>query len=56
VLGWPAIDVPAGFTDDGLPVGVQLMGGPGSEPLLVSLAAQLEADRPFHERAPEPWW
>jgi amidase len=56
VLGWPAIDVPAGFTDDGLPIGVQLMGGPGSEPLLVSLAAQLEADRPFHEQAPEPWW
>jgi amidase len=56
VLGWPAIDVPAGFTDDGLPIGVQLMGGPGSEPLLVSLAAQLEADRRFHERAPEPWW
>ena len=26
VLGWPSINVPAGFTSDGLPIGVQLMG------------------------------
>jgi amidase len=45
VLGWPAVNVPAGFTPDGLPLGAQLLGPAGSEPLLVSLAAQLEADR-----------
>jgi amidase len=56
VLGWPAIDIPAGFTEDGLPVGVQLMGGPESEPLLVSLAAQLEADRSWHRHTPARWW
>ena len=56
VLGWPAVNVPAGFTDDGLPIGVQLMGGPGSEPLLVSLAAQLEASRDHRRRTPERWW
>jgi len=42
VLGWPAVNVPAGFTDGGLPIGAQLMGRGGSEALLISLAAQLE--------------
>jgi amidase len=56
VLGWPAVNVPAGFTDDGLPVGVQLMGGPHSEPLLVSLAAQLQSALAWHDHSPERWW
>lgn len=42
VTGQPALSVPAGFTDDGLPLAVQLVGPPGSESLLLSLAAQLE--------------
>ncbi|MFJ8650300.1 amidase [Streptomyces sp. NPDC093546] len=45
VLGWPGVNVPAGFTMDGLPVGAQLLGPAGSEERLISLAAQLEADR-----------
>ena len=43
VLGWPGVNVPAGFTSEGLPVGAQLLGPADSEPLLISLAAQLEA-------------
>ncbi|WP_153812094.1 amidase [Streptomyces sp. SUK 48] len=55
VLGWPGVNVPAGFTGDGLPVGAQLLGPAGSEPLLVSLAAQLEAELRWYERwPPEP--
>ncbi|MFF9060727.1 amidase [Streptomyces sp. NPDC014882] len=54
VLGWPGVNVPAGFTPGGLPVGAQLLGPAGSEPLLLSLAAQLEADLRWHERWPEP--
>ncbi|MYU61516.1 amidase family protein, partial [Streptomyces sp. SID69] len=55
VLGWPGVNVPAGFTGDGLPVGAQLLGTAGSEPLLVSLAAQLEAELRWYERwPPEP--
>jgi amidase len=54
VLGWPGVSVPAGFVAGGLPVGAQLLGPANSEPLLLSLAAQLEADLRWHERWPEP--
>ncbi|KUI23457.1 amidase [Mycobacterium sp. GA-1285] len=56
LLGWPSINVPAGFTSEGLPIGVQLMGPANSEPLLVSLAAELEAINGWTVRQPEPWW
>ncbi|MFF5532557.1 amidase [Streptomyces cinerochromogenes] len=52
VLGWPGVNVPAGFAGPGLPVGAQLLGPAHSEPLLVSLAAQLEAELRWHERWP----
>ncbi|WDF43256.1 amidase [Streptomyces sp. T12] len=51
VLGWPGVNVPAGFVD-GLPVGAQLLGPANSEPLLISLAAQLEAELRWHELWP----
>lgn len=44
VLGWPGVNVPAGFTASGLPLGAQLLGPADSEPLLLGLAAQLEAE------------
>ncbi|MGW7612931.1 amidase [Streptomyces sp. NPDC054766] len=52
ILGWPGVNVPAGFVGEGLPVGAQLLGPADSEPLLVSLASQLEADRRWHEQWP----
>jgi amidase len=52
VLGWPGVNVPAGFTDDGLPVGAQLLGPANSEPLLLSLAAQLEAVERWQDKRP----
>ncbi|MEU1127650.1 amidase [Streptomyces sp. NPDC005899] len=52
VLGWPGVNVPAGFTGDGLPVGAQLLGPSRSEERLISLAAQLEADRRWYEHRP----
>lgn len=52
VLGWPGVSVPAGLTEDGLPIGVQLLGPANSEPLLLSLAAQLERVERWHERVP----
>lgn len=56
VLGWPSINVPAGFTGEGLPIGVQLMGPANSEPLLVSLAAELEGVNGWAEKQPNVWW
>ncbi|MFF5899112.1 amidase [Streptomyces argenteolus] len=52
VLGWPGVNVPAGFTRDGLPLGAQLLGPSRSEARLISLAAQLEADRRWYEHRP----
>jgi len=52
VLGWPGLNVPAGFTPDGLPLGAQLLGPANSEALLLSLGAQLEVERRWHEHRP----
>ena len=50
--GQPAASIPAGFTDDGFPLAVQLVGRPGDEATLLSLAAQIEAERPWADRVP----
>jgi amidase len=42
VTGQPALSIPSGMTDDGLPVAVQLVGRPHSEGLLLQVAGQLE--------------
>ncbi|HYI99664.1 MAG TPA: amidase [Thermoleophilaceae bacterium] len=52
VLGWPGVNVPAGLTSAGLPVGAQLLGPANSEPLLLSLAGQLEAEERWERRRP----
>ncbi len=46
-LGNPAMAVPAGFNADGMPLSVQIIGRPGDEATLLSLAGQLEAERPW---------
>jgi len=52
VTGQPAAAVPAGFTPDGVPLAVQLVGRPHDEATLLSLSAQLEAARPWADRRP----
>jgi amidase len=50
--GQPVAAVPMGFTDDGLPLSVSLIGRHGDEATLISLAAQIEAERPWADRRP----
>ncbi|MEV2192056.1 amidase [Streptomyces phaeochromogenes] len=45
--GQPAIAVPATLTESGEPIGIQLAAAYGREDLLVAVAAQLEAERPW---------
>ncbi|WP_019929073.1 amidase [Nocardia sp. BMG111209] len=56
VLGWPAVGFPAGFTDDGLPFGAQLLGPADSERRLVGVVAQLERQLRWDAHLPTPWW
>ncbi len=51
-LGNPAMAVPAGFAPDGMPLSIQVIGRRGDEATLLSLAAQIEAERPWADRRP----
>lgn len=51
-LGNPAASVPFGVTASGLPLAIQLIGRPDDEATLLSLAAQIEAERPWADRRP----
>jgi len=55
VSGLPAIVLPVTETDDGLPMGVQLIGRPGGERTLLSLATQLERRIRWNLRYPPTW-
>jgi amidase len=51
-LGNPAMAVPAGFSPEGMPLSIQVVGRPGEEATLLSLAAQIEAERPWADCRP----
>jgi amidase len=52
LTGQPAVTVPAGIADDGLPLSVQLVGRHGAEDVLYALAGQIETARPWADRRP----
>ena len=54
LAGVPAIFFPCGFGTDGLPVGLQLVGPPFSEPLLVALAAAYQRETAHHTKHRRP--
>jgi amidase len=53
--GSPSISLPMGFSDNGLPVGVQFATKPGGEALLLALAYQLEAALEWWRHTPPIW-
>lgn len=50
--GNPAISVPCGWTEDGLPIGIQIVGPWYAEEAVLGLAAVLERTRPWAHRTP----
>ncbi len=53
--GTPAISLPLGFSENGLPVGIQFATRPGGEAVLLALAYQLEAALEWWRHKPPIW-
>jgi amidase len=54
ITGQPAVSLPLHISADGLPIGVQLVGAPYREDLLVRVSSQLETASPWPLLAPGP--
>jgi aspartyl-tRNA(Asn)/glutamyl-tRNA(Gln) amidotransferase subunit A len=52
LAGIPGISVPCGFSDDGLPIGLQIMGRHFNEPMLFRIAREFEAVTALKDKKP----
>jgi Asp-tRNA(Asn)/Glu-tRNA(Gln) amidotransferase A subunit family amidase len=52
LTGLPTISVPCGFTNSGLPLGMQITGRPGDEVTVLRLAYAYEQGTDWHKREP----
>ncbi|RUY96300.1 amidase family protein, partial [Mesorhizobium sp. M7A.F.Ca.CA.003.01.2.1] len=52
ISGQPAISLPLGWSKDGVPIGVQLVGRYGDEATVLAASAQLEQEMPWRGRRP----
>ncbi len=52
LAGIPGISLPAGFTQSGLPIGIQFMGEQFSESLLFQIATSFETETQFYKKGP----
>jgi amidase len=52
LTGLPAMSLPLHWSEDGLPIGVHAIGPPAGDALLLGLAAEIEAARPWAHRRP----
>ena len=50
--GYPAISIPCGFSKAGLPIGMQLVGRPFTESVLLRVAHQYQQETDWHRRTP----
>ena len=48
----PALAIPAGFDSRGMPVGLQMIGRPGYDTLLLAIGMKLQAETDWHGRVP----
>lgn len=53
MLGLPAVALPLGFDDRGLPVGLQLIGRRGRDRDLIALASRIQENSDWHARVPD---
>ncbi|MGJ3247616.1 MAG: Asp-tRNA(Asn)/Glu-tRNA(Gln) amidotransferase subunit GatA [Elainellaceae cyanobacterium] len=53
LAGLPALSLPCGFDDQGLPIGLQLIGNVLQEELLLQVAYAYEQATPWHHQAPQ---
>ncbi|HET9182716.1 MAG TPA: amidase [Candidatus Angelobacter sp.] len=52
VYGLPAISIPCGSSASGLPIGLQIIGAPGAEGVVMSLAYAYERETDWHKKRP----
>ena len=52
--GHPAASIPAGFTEDGLPIGMQVVGRRFADEAVLAASAAFERVRPWHDSYPPP--
>jgi aspartyl-tRNA(Asn)/glutamyl-tRNA(Gln) amidotransferase subunit A len=52
LYGLPTISIPCGFSQTGLPIGLQITGAPDRDDVVISLAAAFQDETEFHRRRP----
>jgi aspartyl-tRNA(Asn)/glutamyl-tRNA(Gln) amidotransferase subunit A len=52
LLGWPAIALPCGFSSEGMPISLQIVGRPFAEGVILTVAHAYEQATEWHSRRP----
>jgi aspartyl-tRNA(Asn)/glutamyl-tRNA(Gln) amidotransferase subunit A len=54
LAGLPGMSIPCGFSNEGLPIGLQLIGKPWDEATLFQVASAYEGATAWHTQSPTP--